>query len=139
MAGNQEGAGQMKRQKRYTIKLVALGLAVAAIGAPAVQARPDGMTGSEVRSLHDSVVTATVGPDDRAIHGTSPQVVVSPDDRVIHGTQSPTSSPQPVSAEDGSGFDPSTGVLSGIVLLLAAGGMTAFSVYYTRKGRLASA
>jgi hypothetical protein len=130
----------MKRQKRYTIKLVALGLAVAAVGAPAVQARPDGMTGSEVRSLHDSVVSATVtGPDDRAIHGTNPQVVVSPDDRVIHGTQSPTSSPQPVSADDGSGFDLSTGVLSGIVLLLAAGGMTAFSVYYTRKGRLASA
>jgi hypothetical protein len=133
MAGNQEGASQMKRQKRYTIKLVALGFAVAAIGAPAVQAGPDD------RAIHGTNPQVVQSPDDRAIHGTNPQVVVSPDDRVIHGTQSPTSSPQPVSAGDGSGFDLSTGVLSGIVLLLAAGGMTVFSVYYTRKSRLASA
>ena len=126
----------MKRKKRYTIKLVALGFAVAAIGAPAAQARPDGMTGSEVRSLHDSAIAVTASvvtsPDDRAIHGTNPQLVISPDDRPSPRT-APVQPAQPVSATDDSGFDLSTGALGGIVLALFAAMMIGYSVYHVRR------
>jgi hypothetical protein len=131
----------MKRRKRFTIKMVALGLAVAAVAAPAAQAGPDGMSGPELRSIHDSAVLSAGnvigGPDDRVIHTYRGEVVTSPDDRAIHGTESPVT--QPVSADDGNRFELSTGALSGIVLLLAASAMTAVLVRQNRRGKLASA
>jgi uncharacterized lipoprotein YbaY len=47
----------MRFKKRFSIKLVALGFAVAAIAAPSAQARPDPEpTGVELRALHQAKV-----------------------------------------------------------------------------------
>lgn len=50
----------MSHKKRFSIKLVALGFAVAAI-APSAQARPDPEpTGPELRALHQAIVAKSV-------------------------------------------------------------------------------
>jgi hypothetical protein len=46
MAGNTREGVEMRRWKRFTIKLVALGFVVAAMGAPTAQARLDPGDGS---------------------------------------------------------------------------------------------
>lgn len=47
----------MRHEKRFGIKLVAFGFAVAAIAAPSAQARPDPEpTGPELRALHQAMV-----------------------------------------------------------------------------------
>jgi hypothetical protein len=126
----------MRRKKRFTIRMVALGFAVAAMAAPAAQAIPEGAQGSDMRALHGD--SGVVSPDDRMIHGTSPQVVKSPDDRPVHGTSvQPTS--QPVSAQDSSRFELSNGALTGIVLGLLAAALAGYTVHQVRKaGKLAS-
>ena len=55
----------MRRKKRFTIRLVAIGFAVAAISAPVAQAIPEGMDGSDLRALH-SVGVQPVG--DHQLH-----------------------------------------------------------------------
>jgi hypothetical protein len=128
----------MRRKKRFTIKMVALGFAVAAIAAPAAQAIPEGVQGSDMRVLNGDSGQPVVSPDDRLIHGTSPQVVKSPDDRPIHGTSvQPTS--QPISAQDSSRFELSNGAFTGIALGLLAAALAAYGVHQVRKaGKLAS-
>jgi len=45
----------MRHKKRFTIKLLALGFAVAAIAAPSAQARPDPeLPGDQVRALQEA-------------------------------------------------------------------------------------
>jgi hypothetical protein len=121
----------MRRKKRFTIRLVALGFAVAAISAPVAQAIPEGMDGSDLRAIQ-SGGQVVVSPDDRAIHGTNPQLVISPDDRPSPRTV-PVQPAQPVSATDDSGFDLSNGALGGIVLALFAAMMISYSVYHVRR------
>jgi hypothetical protein len=140
MAASTEEGTTMRRRKRFTIRMVALGFAVAAMAAPAAQAIPEGVHGSEMRALHSDGSQVVVSPDDRIIHGTNPQVVKSPDDRPIHGTTSVEPTPQAVSADDGSGFELSNGALTGIVLALLAAAMAGYAVHQVRKaGKLASA
>ena len=122
----------MKRKKRFTIRLVALGFAVAAISAPVAQAIPEGMDGSDLRALHSVGVQLVVSPDDRAIHGTNPQFVISPEDRPSPGTIS-VDQTQPVTSADDSVFELSNGALGGIVLALLAAMMIGYSAYHVRK------
>jgi hypothetical protein len=134
---------EMKRRKRFAIRFVALGFAVTAIAAPTAQAGPDGMTGPELRSVHESLVSTTDvvrTPDNRVSFASrwEPQPVMSPEDLVVQRTNpSPTYSP--TSADDGSGFELGTSTLTGIVLLFAAGGAGFVVLRQGRKGRLASA
>jgi hypothetical protein len=138
MAASTEEETEMRRKKRFTIKMVALGFAVAAVAAPTAQAIPEGVEGSDMRVLHGDSAQPVAGPDDRVIHGTSPQIVKSPDDRPIHGTSvQPTA--QPVSAQDSSRFELSNAALAGIIGGLLAAVLAAYSVREVRKaGKLAS-
>jgi hypothetical protein len=128
---------QMKRRKRITLKMVALGFAAAAFAAPVAQAIPEGMQGSDLQVLHSG--GTVVSPDDRAVHGTTPPVVTSPDDRAIHGATSVKPTPQPVSVDGGNGFELSNGVLTGIVLGVLAAVMAGYAARQIRRGKLASA
>ena len=125
----------MKRRKRFTIKLVALGLAAAAFSAAPAQARLDEGLGMSKQSEPVLVVS----PDDRNISLMSPQtepnVVVSPDDRAIRRSEV---SPAPSAISSDDGFELGTLGMSGLVLLLGAAG--AFTIaYYARAGRVAGA
>ena len=125
----------MRRKKRFTIRLVALGFAVAAISAPVASAIPEGMDGEDLRALQSGGGQLVVGPDDRAIHGTGAQVAVSPEPRTT-----PVQPTQPVSAADEGGFELSNSVLGLFVLALLAVLMTGYAVYDVRKlGKPASA
>jgi hypothetical protein len=132
----------MKRRKRFTIRLVALGFAVTAIAAPTAQAGPEGLTGPELRSVHESLVPTDVvrTPDNRVTFTSrwEPQPVMSPEDLVVQRTN-PTSTPSPTSLSDDSRFEVSTTALTGMILLLAAGGAGIIVLRQSRKGRLASA
>jgi hypothetical protein len=133
----------MKRRKRYFIRLAALGFAVTAIAAPAAQAGPDGLTGPEMRSIHESLVaTGDVvnAPDNRLSYASrwEPQPVMSPEDLVVQRTSS-SPTPSPTSADDGSRFEVSTPTLTGMILLLVAGGAGFIVLRQNRRGRLASA
>jgi hypothetical protein len=133
---------EMKRRKRFAIRLVALGFAVTALAAPTAQAGPDGITGPELRAIHESVVTTDVllAPDDRVSLASrwEPQPVMSPEDLVVQRT-TPGPTYSPTSADDGSGFELGTTGLTGLVLLFAAGGAGFVVLRQSRKGRLASA
>jgi hypothetical protein len=133
---------EMKRRKRYAIRLVALGFAVTAIAAPTAQAGPEGLTGTELRSIHESLVPTDVvrTPDNRVSFASrwEPQPVMSPEDLVVQRT-SVSSTPSPTSLSDDSRFEVSTTALTGMILLLAAGGAGIIVLRQSRKGRLASA
>lgn len=122
----------MKRRKRLTIKVVALGLAIAAIAPTTAQAYIDeGGSGG----------TQFVSVDDRPIHGMSysthsePNVVVSPDDRAVSRMSPTTNQPSLVSSDDG--FELGTLGMTGIILALGAGAAL-IAVHETRRHRLAS-
>jgi hypothetical protein len=131
MAATTEEEVEMKGRKRLTIKLVALGLAVAAIAPTASQAYLDegGSGGTQI-----------VGVDDRPVHGTSystysdPNVVVSPDDRAVTRMSPTTNQPSVVSSDDG--FELGTLGMTGIILALGAGAAL-IAVRETRRHRLA--
>lgn len=125
----------MKRRKRFTIKLVALGFAVTALAAPTAQARLDQSSGS---------ATKVVSPDDRPIHGvgyssyTQPSVVLGADDRSFNRMSPATSQTSPVSVSSDDGFELGTLGMSGIILALAAGAAL-IAVHEARKHRLVGA
>jgi hypothetical protein len=139
MAASTKEEAAMRRKKRFTIKMVALGFAVAALSAPAAQAIPEGMQSSDLRSLHDNGIQLVVSPDDRVIHGMTPPVVKSPDDRAVHGTTSVQPTTQPVSADDSGWFEFSNNTLTtGIVLALLLAAMGGYAARQVRKaGKLA--
>jgi hypothetical protein len=126
------------RRKWPRIRLLALGLAAAAIAAPAAQAMPDGVDGMEARSLQE-LRRASVVQQDRAVTATpKASTVFSPDDRPINrASYQPKASPSVVS--DSGGFELGTVALSALVLLVAAGGMTALAIHQNQGGRLANA
>jgi hypothetical protein len=119
MASNKEER-EMKRRKRFSIRLIALGFAAAAIAAPTGQAVPlDPDTNSvQHAGLYASAADA---------------VVVSPDDRPVHATWAPQ--PSSVQGEE-NGFGDIT-IVSGIALLLIGGVGVALVVRSGRRGRLA--
>lgn len=123
----------MKRKKRFTIRMVALGLAVAGLAAPSAQAWVDegGVGGTRI-----------VSPDDRPLaHGASyssyaqPHLVVSPDDRAVSRMSPAPEQPTLVSNDDG--FEIGTLQLTGIILLLGAGAAV-LVVAQSRRSKLAS-
>ena len=125
----------MKRRKRFTIKLVALGFAVTALAAPTAQARLDQSSGS---------ATKVVSPDDRPIHGvgyssyTQPNVVLGADDRSFNRTSPVTSESTPVTASSDGGFELSMLGMTGIILALGAG-VALIAVHEARKHKLVGA
>jgi hypothetical protein len=127
----------MKRRKRFSIRLVALGFAIAAIAAPTAQAVPsDPDTNRVEHGLYYSAVdNRIVSPDDRKMHGTWTQAkteIVSPDDRKVHAAW-PS---QPAVADDDSSFG-TTSIVSGLMLLLVGSFGVALVARSVRKGRLA--
>jgi hypothetical protein len=133
MAASVEEGTEMKRRKRFTIKLVALGLAVAALSAAPAQAIPDeGHDGMPVYS--QSLVTADdIGRPSPGPTNNPPQLVTADD--IQHPSLVPT---QPTVVASDDGFEIGSLAMSGIVLLLGAG--AAFvAVHQARKGKLASA
>jgi hypothetical protein len=131
MAATTEEEVEMKRKKRLTIRLVALGLAIAAIAPTAAQAYIDeGGSGG----------TQFVSVDDRPLHGMSystysePNVVVSSDDRAVSRMSPTTNQPSLVSSDDG--FELGTLGMTGIILALGAGAAL-IAVHETRRHRLA--
>jgi hypothetical protein len=159
MAATIEEGTEMKRRKRLTIKMVALGLAVAGIAAAPAQAKldeglglpkqsePTLAVGSDDRGFSRMAPTqiepnVIVGSDDRGFSRMSPtqiepNVIVSPDDRKVSRT-SPTTASQPSLISSDDGFEIGTLGMTGIVLLLGAGAAVV-AVQHTRKGKLASA
>jgi hypothetical protein len=123
----------MRRKKRFTLRLVAVGFAVAALGAPAAQAMPEGVTGVELRGLHESQVLAVKTDKVVAPHAATYSYPHGPS-RV---DTTPAAPPQ--IADDAGGFEIGTVALSGIVLLVAAGGAIAIVIRESRKGKLAHA
>ena len=123
----------MRRSKRLTIKLVALGLAVAAVAPIQAQAWFDEGEPGGAR---------IVSPDDRPLHGmsyssyTEPNVVVSPDDRAVSRISPTTNQPSLVSSDDG--FELGTLGMTGIVLALGAG-LALIAAHEARRHRLAGA
>jgi hypothetical protein len=137
MAGTTEKGTEMKRRTWFRIRFVALGLAVAAFSAPTAQARLDEGLGLPKQSEP----TLSVSPDDRNLQlmapaKVEPNIVVSPDDRAIMRSEVAPSQPTAVSSDDG--FELGTLGMSGIVLLLAAGG-TFVAIRHAQSGKLASA
>ena len=127
----------MKRRKRFSIRLIALGFAIAAIAAPTAQAVPLNPDTNRVEhGLYASAVnTEIVSPDDRKAHATWAPVeskIVSPDDRKVHATWAS----QPAVADDDSSFG-TTSIVSGLMLLLVGGFGVALIARSVRKGRLA--
>jgi hypothetical protein len=128
----------MRRKKRFTIRLVALGFAVAAISAAPAQAKLDEGYGVP----NQAEPTFVVSPDDRAVNLMSPtQIaptqVVSPDDRALSRV-SPVTPIQPTVTSSDDSFQIGTLGTMGIALLLAAA-LTLAAVYQGRRGKLASA
>jgi hypothetical protein len=110
----------MRRRKRFTIKLVALGLAVIGFSATPAQAKLDeGINGLQPMSIQ-----------------TSKQHTLVPDDRA--GSREFPVSSQPRVVSDDDGFELATLGVSGIALVLAVGAMSV-SIYGVRRRRMASA
>ena len=125
----------MKRRKRFTIRLVALGFAVTALAAPTAQARLDQTGGG---------ATKVVSPDDRPIHGvgyssyTQPSVVLGADDRSFNRMSPPTSQTSPVSVSSDDGFELGSLGMTGIILALGAG-VALIAVRSVRRHKLVGA
>jgi hypothetical protein len=128
MAVTTKEGTDMTRRKRFTIRLVALGFAVAALSAPTAQAIPDeglnGLQPIEVVSMrtaddvrHPSSVASQAASLKTADDVAHPSLVASP----------------PTVASGDDGFSISTLGISGIVLLL--GGGAAFMAVHQVRGR----
>ena len=137
----------MKRRKRFSIRLIALGFAVTAIAAPAALAVPSDPDTNRVESglYYSATDNQITSPDDRRMHATWSQqrvdtVISSPDDRKVHATwpTQPTQAFQPTQAvandDDGFGTD---SIVGGLVLLLVGSIGIAVIVRTVRNGRLA--
>jgi hypothetical protein len=125
----------MKRRKRFTIRLVALGFAVTALAAPTAQARLDQTGGG---------ATKVVSPDDRPIHGvgyssyTQPSVVLGADDRSFNRMSPVTSQSSPVGVSSDDGFELGSLGMTGIILVLGAG-VALIAVRSARRHKLVGA
>jgi hypothetical protein len=135
MAASTEEGTEMKRRKRFTIKLVALGLAVAALSAPPAQAKLDeGLNGLQASYTQRLVTADDIVRPSPLRQQQLQQPLVTADD-VTHPSQVPS---QPTVVQSDDGFELGTLGVSGIVLLLGAG--AAFmAVYQGRNRKRASA
>jgi hypothetical protein len=144
----------MKRTKRFTIRRVALGLAVAAIVAPAAQAEPMGSYERQSQSAEIPYLSHGVGVShmdfDRASQasgkvsgeivylsrGATSNVSIAPDDMVL---SKPSNAGSPTVSGTSGGWDvnPTTVSMFAIALALLAGSLVA--VRYTRRTRLSPA
>lgn len=126
----------MRRKKRFTIKIVALGFAVSALMAAPAQAYLDEGYGMQKQS------PAALGADDRSLVRMStptlePNVVVSPDDRAVSRiSPGTTSQPAPVATSD-DGYGIVDFGIGGTVLLLGAAAILV-AARHVQSGRLAS-
>jgi hypothetical protein len=117
MGESTKEGGAMRRRKRFIIKLVALGLSVAAISASPVQARLDEGLGVPKQS--------------------EPTLVISPEDRTAPWlSPAPASQPSRVSNDDDLAI--LTLGVTGIILALGAG-VAWVAVYEARKHKPARA
>jgi hypothetical protein len=144
----------MKRTKRFTLRRVALGLAVAAVLAPAAQAEP---IGSYERQSQQSVeipyLSGGVGVSHMDFDPASPAsgkvsdeiaylshgsvAAIAPDDIAL---SRPSNSGSPTVTATSGGFEVGPGTVSGfaLALVLLAGGM-ALAIRHGRKTRLSPA
>jgi hypothetical protein len=138
MAATTEEETKMRRRKRFTIKVVALGFAVSALMAAPAHAGLDEGYGMQKQSA----ATLQLGPDDRSLSristAVSPSPIVSPDDRAISRV-SPDTIVQPHTvATTNDGYEIVDFGVAGIVLLLGAAAIL-MTVRHVQHGRLANA
>jgi hypothetical protein len=139
----------MKRTKRFTLRRVALGLAVAAVLVPTAQAEPIGSYERQSSVSHVDFwnydasgkkiadTSPGVAPDQLAQIWSGSDGVIAPDDMVV---SKPSNAGSASVTASGGGYDVGTGTLSGfaLVLVLLAGG-SALVVRHSRKTKLSPA
>ena len=115
-----EGAGRARRRKRYSIRRIALGLAVAALISPAAaQARPLDVDGVDARSIHQLSLPVR-------------------DAEELAVTRHPAEPASAIRTDEAKGYEAGVGSLVGLVLILAATG-TGVAVHHGRKAKLSPA
>jgi hypothetical protein len=144
VARTKEGT-EMKRKKRFTIRLVALGFAVAAFSAPAAQAKVDeglgfhwaGPAQQGMIAPDDRVDRVMPGPSQQTtVTGVKSSQILTADD--LSGRVTPAAGqPSVVSSDDG--YEWGTVGISGFVVLLLGAVGAYLIVHHSNKGRLASA
>jgi hypothetical protein len=127
----------MKRSKRFTIRRIALGLAVAVIAAPVVQAKPTPATKPDKVVIDQSSIEVGAGEIpylDQASITLGPGEIPT----VVDSTSAPTRHVSHAAAGDS--YDIRFGIVSSlvIVLLLAVGGSVA-AIRHSRKTKLSPA
>jgi hypothetical protein len=134
MAATTEEETKMRRKKRFTIKIVALGFAVSALMAAPAQAYLDEGYGMQKNA-------ATLGPDDRSLSRIStamhPSPVVGPDDRAISRVSPNTINQPQTVATTNDGYEIVDFGVAGLVLLLG-GTAILMAARHMHNGRLAS-
>ena len=142
----------MKRTKRFTLRRVALGLAVAAVFAPAAQAEPSGsyerqssnveipyLSGVGVSHMDFDPASPASGKvsDEIAYLSHGSVSAIAPDDVAL---SRPSNSGSPTVTATSGGFEVGPGTVSGfgVALVLLAGGM-ALAIRHGRKTRLSPA
>jgi hypothetical protein len=141
----------MKRTKRFTLRRVALGLAVAAVFAPAAQAEPTPSHRTQVgrAAVHVDFwnydaggnkiadTSPGVAPEQLAELWSGSNVAIAPDDLAL---SRPSNLGSPSVASIGSGFELGLGTVSGfgVALVLLIGGTT-LAIRHGRKTRLSPA
>jgi len=127
----------MKRTKRHTIRRIALGIAVAAVLAPAAQAKP-----TAVNQQPPAVEIAVVKLAPGEIPYLSQRTLRVGPGEVPYVDDNPTTAPVthvPTATIDG-GADGAYGIVSGAAIaLLVVVGLAFFAVRQTRRTRLAPA
>jgi hypothetical protein len=107
-------------RKRYRLRRIALGLAVAALVSPAAaSARPMDVDGIDARTIHE-LSQPVRGAEDSAFSRRRAQ------------------QPPAAAKHEAAGYEAGVGSLVGLVLILAASG-TAVVIHHTRKARLSPA
>ena len=145
----------MKRKKRFTIRRIALGLAVAAVVAPAAQAEPIGSYerqqsnveipylshGVGVSHLDFDASSKRSGKSSSEIsylsHGGSVARPIAADDMAL---SRPSNLGSPSVTESSGGWDVGPGTVSGfVVVLMLLAGASAVAVRHNRRTRLSPA
>jgi len=143
MAVRTKEGTEMKRRKRFTIRLVALGFAIVGLSAAPAQAKIDEGLGFHWAGPAQQGMIAPDDRVDRVMPGQStqsnvvyPTRILSADDLTNRVT--PTPSQPSVTTTSDDGFEWGTIGISGMVLLLGAlGGY--LIVHQSKKGKLANA
>jgi hypothetical protein len=150
----------MKRNKRRTVRRIALGLAVAAVIPATAQARPMDVAGDQLRAAHSAAASDRMYPGELPsavpAKATEPRVEIpylsqgvgfsaadtgvvsrSVDDRPFSKATS-VGAPSISTVDDGIAFDIGTGTVSGLILLLAGLG-AGVAIRQSRRTKLSPA